>query len=256
MRVIVFDTETIGKVSQDLLNVGYKIIDIDIQKGTYTLLVERDYLVRELINNRVYCINDDFVGEKKYGKFLMALEQKQVIKRNIPQIFTTLTNDLKKYKVLFGYAFNCDFDIDKFVKTANEFEIDNPLENLPIFDIWAYAYQYICETAEYQIWAKENNVLTPTEMYLQTSVEGICKYLYNNLDFVEDHTALSDVQHETNILMECIKRGCDITRPLPKAKRLKSDKVFTKTIVLPNGVSIEFDYKTLYIRGDKTTYKM
>lgn len=256
MRVIVFDTETIGKVSQDLLNIGYKIIDIDIQKGTYTLLVERDYLVRDLINNRVYCINDDFVGAEKYGKFLLALEQKQVIKRNIPQIFTTLSNDLKKYKVLFGYAFNCDFDIDKFVKTAIEFEIGNPLENLPIFDIWAYAYQYICDTAEYQEWAKENNVLTPTEMYLQTSVEGICKYLYNNLDFVEQHTALSDVQHETNILMECVNRGCDITRPLPKAKRLKSDKIFTKTIVLPNGVCIEFDYKTTYIRGDKITYKM
>ena len=52
MNVIIFDTETIGKVSQDLLNVGYKIIDIDIQQALYLMLNERDYLVNDLINNK------------------------------------------------------------------------------------------------------------------------------------------------------------------------------------------------------------
>ena len=66
MKVIVFDTETIGKVSQDLINVGYKIIDINIQQGDGKVLCERDYLVRNLFDNEVYCINDDFVGIEKY----------------------------------------------------------------------------------------------------------------------------------------------------------------------------------------------
>ena len=256
MRIIVFDTETIGKVNQDLLNIGYKIIDINIQNGTYTLLIERDYLVRNLINNKIYCLNDDFVGAEKYGKYLLALENKQVIKRNIKQIFTTLANDIKKYQVIFGYAYNCDFDIDKFNKTASEFEIENPLKNLQVFDIWAYAYEYICNTDNYKQWAQDNNLATESGMYLPTSVEAVCKYLYNNLEFVENHTALSDVQHETNILMECIKRGCDITRPLPRAKKIRSGKVFKKLIILPNGEQMEVEYTSKYERGDKITYKM
>ena len=255
MRVIIFDTETIGKVSQDLINIGYKIIDIDIQKNYYETLCERDYLVTNLINNVVYCINDDFVGTEKYKKFLYAIETKTAIKRSVKQIFTTMKNDIKKYGVLFGYAYNCDFDIDKFEKTSLKMGLENPLKDLKIFDIWAYAYQYICATEEYQSWCKLFEVYTPSELYLPTSVEGVCKYLYEIPSFEEEHTALSDVQHETFILMECVKRGCDITRNLPKAKKIKSDKVFNKTIVLPNGQELEIEYKGVYEKNNKITYK-
>lgn len=256
MNVIVFDTETIGKVSQDLINVGYKIIDINIQKGEYKTLVERDYIMTDLINNSIYCLNDDFVGAKKYGMFIQAIENKKAVKRGIPQVFKTLSNDLKRHKVLFGYAYNCNFDIDKFKRSAEKFNIENPIENLPVFDIWAYAYAYICNTEEYKQWAKENEVFTETEKYISTSVEAVCSHLYNNLDFKEDHTALSDVQHETYILMECIKRGCDITRPMERAKFIPSEKVFKNIITLPDGQRIEFEYTKEYTRGDKTTYTM
>lgn len=256
MNIIIFDTETIGKVSQDLLNVGYKIIDLNMQTEEYEVLCERDYLVRDLINNKVYCINDDFVGFQKYTMYQGLLADGKVIKRNLKQIYTTLLNDIKKHQVIFGYAYNCDFDIDKFNKTSAKFEIENPLKDLPIFDIWAYAYEYICNTDSYKQWAQDNNLTTESGMYLPTSVEAVCKYLYNNLEFVEDHTALSDVQHETNILMECIKRGCDITRTLPRAKKIKSGKVFKKLITLPSGEQMEIEYTSKYERGDKITYKM
>ena len=256
MNVIVFDTETIGMISQDLINVGYKIIDINIQQANYKTLIQRDYIVTNLYNNVVYCMNDAFVGAKKYGLFEKALKEKTAVKRSLPQIFTTLENDLKRYKVLFGYAYNCNFDIDKFVKSAEKYQINNPIENLPVFDIWSYAYAFICDTEEYKQWAKDNNVLTETEKYINTSVESVCKYLYNNLEFAEDHTALSDVQHETNILIECIRRGCDITRPMNRAKYIASDRVFSKTIILPDGEVVQFEYTKDYTRGDRVIYKM
>ena len=56
--------------------------------------------------------------------------------------------------------------------------------------------------------------------------------------------------------MECVKRGCDITRELPKAKFIKSDKVFKKVITLPSGEKVEIEYKNKYEKGDKITYKM
>ena len=256
MNILIFDTETIGKVSQDLINVGYKIVDVNIQAGTFTTLVERDYIVGSLYNNTVYCMNDDFVGATKYGMFTEALESKKAIKRSIKQIFKTLENDLKRHKVLFGYAYNCAFDVDKFKRTSETLGIENPIQNLPIFDIWAYSYAYICNTEDYKQWAKDNAVYTDSEKYIPTSVESVCKYLYKNLDFVEDHTALSDVQHETYILMECVKRGCDITRGMERAKLIPSGKVFNEVLVLPDGQEVSFEYTKAYKRGDKTTYKM
>ena len=253
MKIIVFDTETIGKVNQDLLNVGYKIIDLNIQTAEAKVLCERDYLVRALIDNEVYCINDDFVGMQKYLMYKGLLADGRVIKRNLKQIYTTLLNDIKKHQVLFGYAYNCNFDLDKFKRHCPDGTI-NPFDTIPVFDIWDYAANLICQTEEYKEWALANNQITQTEKYISTSVEAVARYLYNNLDFVEDHTALSDVQHETEILIECVKRGADITRPLKSNHFIKTEKVLTENIVV-DGVETQINYKNKYSRNGKTYYK-
>jgi hypothetical protein len=254
MKIIVFDTETIGKVNQDLLNVGYKIIDLNIQTAEAKVLCERDYLVRSLIDNEVYCINDDFVGMQKYLMYKGLLADGRVIKRNLKQIYITLMNDIKKHSVLFGYAYNCNFDLDKFKKQVPDGTI-NPFDTIPVFDIWDYAIKFICETEEYKEWALADGIITESQKYISTSVESVCKYLYNNLDFTEDHTALSDVQHETNILLECVKRGADITRGLKTSHFIKSDKELTETLVI-NGEEQTITYKNKYSRNGKTYYKM
>lgn len=254
MNVIIFDTETIGKVSQSLLNIGYKIVDIDIQHADGKVLCERDYLVRNLINNEIYCLNDDFVGATKYTIYLGLLADRKIIKRSLKQIYQTLLNDIKKYSVLFGYAYNCNFDLDKFKKQVPDGTI-NPFDTIPVFDIWDYAIKFICDTEDYKEWALADGIITESQKYISTSVESVCKYLYNNPDFIEDHTALSDVQHETNILLECVKRGADITRGLKTSHFIKSDKELTETLVI-NGEEQIITYKNKYTRNGKTYYKM
>lgn len=254
MNIIVFDTETVGMKSQSLLNIGYKICDVNIQNATATTLIERNYLVADLINNRALMINDMFVGAEKYEKMLSMIENGGAIKRNIPQIFTTMANDLARHKVLFGYAYNCAFDVDKFNKTATEYGIENPLENLPIFDIWGYAGEWIINTEDYISWAKTNKMFTDTERYIKTSVESVTAYLEDNLDFVEEHTALSDVQWETKILLECVKRGADITKAVKRCGFIPSHREWTKTIVLPNGDEFEVTYKKMRETEDKIVF--
>lgn len=253
MNIIVFDTETIGKVSQDLINVGYKIGDLNIQTGEMKVLCERDYIITNLINNKIYCINDDFVGLAKYDMYQGLIADGKAIKRSLPQIYKTLANDIAKHNVIFGYAYNCQFDLDKFKKQVPD-GMENPLDKIPVFDIWDYAIQYICETDAYKKWALENNQVTQTEQFISTSVEAVARYLYNNLNFIEDHTALSDVQHETEILIECVKRGADITRALKTNHRIKSDKEL-KEIIVVDGQEFEINYKTKNNRNGKTYYK-
>ena len=253
MKIIVFDTETIGKVNQDLLNVGYKIIDLNIQAADGKVLCERDYLVRSLIDNEVYCINDDYVGAAKYYVYKGLLADGKVIKRNLKQIYITLMNDIKKHNVLFGYAYNCNFDLDKFKRHCPD-GVVNPFDTIPVFDIWDYAVELICQTEDYKEWALANDQITESQRYISTSVEAVARYLYNDLDFIEDHTALSDVQHETEILIECVKRGADITRPLKSSHFIKSNKMLTETIVI-DGTEANIKYINKYSRNGKTYYK-
>ena len=253
MKIIVFDTETIGKVNQDLLNVGYKIIDLNIQAADGKVLCERDYLVRSLIDNEVYCINDDYVGAAKYYVYKGLLADGKIIKRKLKQIYITLMNDIKKHNVLFGYAYNCNFDLDKFKRHCPD-GVVNPFDTIPVFDIWDYAVELICQTEDYKEWALANDQITESQRYISTSVEAVARYLYNDLNFIEDHTALSDVQHETEILIECVKRGADITRPLKSSHFIKSNKVLTETIVI-DGTEANIKYINKYSRNGKTYYK-
>ena len=76
MNIVIFDTETVGVKTQSLLNVGYKICDVNIQNATAETLIERNYLVTDLINNRSLMLNDMFVGAEKYEK--MEAEKKRL----------------------------------------------------------------------------------------------------------------------------------------------------------------------------------
>jgi hypothetical protein len=256
MNILVFDTETLGMKSQDLLNVGYRILDLNPISREVKVLCERDMIDLNLFSavSKLFsykgCLEEDmswilsnnFLSQEKYEKYVNAIAQKKIERHSIRKIFEIMAQDMEKHKVVFGYAYNCTFDIDKFSKTASKYGLENPIERLPIFDIWAYAVNHICRTEDYIKWAKENAIFTASESYISTSVESVVKYLTNNLDFVEEHTALSDTQWETAILLNCLQRGCDITRAELKGSNIDSGKVFQKTIILPNGERVDFEY--------------
>ena len=256
MNIIVFDTETLGMKSQDLLNVGYRVLDLNPITGEVKMLCERDMIDLNLFSavSKLYaykgCLEEDmeiiltnnFLSRAKYEKYVNAINLKKIERHSIRKIFEIMSQDLAKYQVICGYAYNSNFDTDKFNKTAIKFGLVNPIEKLPIFDIWAYAVNHICRTEEYIQWAKDNQIFTASESYISTSVESVVKFLTNNLEFVEDHTALSDTQWETAILLECLRRKCDITRAEQRGSNIESGKVFNKTIVLPTGERLEFEY--------------
>lgn len=210
MNIIVFDTETAGVVTQNLLNVGYTIVDLDIFTATFRTLVKRDYIMRDIWRNTPWMMNDMFVRPEKMAVIANNIKHKGAIERTEKQVFEQIERDIAKYGVQYGYAFNCQFDTDKFAKTAIAYGLRNPLENIKVFDLWGYAYWKICKTEDYISFCNAHNLRTKSGRFIPTSVEGVTKYLNNDADFVEEHTALSDVYWELRILCECVKRGQNI----------------------------------------------
>lgn len=210
MNIIVFDTETAGCKTQSLLNVGYTIVDLDMATFTYRTKVKRDYLMRDIYRNTMWMRNDMFVGDDKLAVMANNVKHKGAIERTEKQVFEQLARDLDRHKVEFGYAYNCQFDTDKFEKTAIAYGLSNPLEKIKVFDLWGFAYWGICMSKEYQDFCLEHGLKTKSGKYFPTSVEGVTAFLNNEPTFKEEHTALSDVYWELRILCECGKRGQNI----------------------------------------------
>ena len=210
MNIIVFDTETAGIKTQSLFNVGYMIVDLNLRTFEYRTKVKRDYVMRDVYNNTMWLRNDMFVGDDKLAVITHNIEHKGAVLRTEKQVFEQLARDIDRYAVEFGYAYNCQFDTDKFAKTAIVYGLANPLEKVKIFDLWGFAYWNICVTKEYQQFCLDNDLKTKSGKYFPTSVEGVTKFLNQDTEFVEEHTALSDVYWELRILCECGKRGQNI----------------------------------------------
>ena len=223
MNIIVFDTETAGVKTQSLLNVGYMIVDLDLTTFTYKTKVKRDYILRDVYRNTMWMRNDMFVGDDKLGVMTHNIEHKGAILRTEKQVFEQMARDLARHTVECGYAYNCQFDIDKCAKTAIAYGLSNPLEGIKIFDLWGFAYWNICLTDEYQDFCRAHSLKTKSGRYFPTSVEGVTAYLNDDPEFTEEHTALSDVYWELRILCECAKRGQNIFKYVTRGGWIRLD---------------------------------
>lgn len=252
MKIIVLDTETIGVRTQDLLNLGYIIADINPSTGAFKVLKKRDYLVGSLYANTDYMINDMLVGAEKYGQYTALLERHEIVRKTQAEMLKMLIKDIERYKIVHLYAYNCAFDKRIIENACAKNALITPCDN--ILDIWSYAKRYICNTPSYIEWAKGKSEFTESGKYISTTVESVTRYLCHNDIFVEDHTALSDTHWELAILSECAKLGCDITEPLAKDGNIKSNQIFRKTMVV-NGETIEFSYTNSITRNGITYYR-
>ena len=210
MNIMVFDTETAGLYTQTLINVGYVIVDLNPTTFKYKILKGRDYLVGEHYRNRLWMLNDKFVKAEKLAKFETNVTNGSAILRTEKQIFEQMARDIDRYDIAYGFAYNSDFDEDKFRRTALALNLPNPLDKIEVVDIWHNAMTYICSCEDYVGFCNEHNLRTPSDKYIPTSVEGVTAFLNDDKNFVEEHTALSDVQWELRILCELGKRGCNI----------------------------------------------
>lgn len=103
-------------------------------------------------------------------------------------IYNTIENKKSNYK-------NPDFT--KAVLEINGFEF-------PIIDIWYEACEKLLNCDKYKNWCIQNKAIG--KRYFKTDAENATRYLLNNLEFNESHTALKDCEIEKDILVKCINR--------------------------------------------------
>lgn len=88
----------------------------------------------------------------------------------------------------------------------------NPVFNLrglerPIIDLWGVACDKLINIDKYRNYCIDNGLFTNSALYFKSSAETSFQYLMKDYGFVEDHTALSDAEIETQILTKALKKG-------------------------------------------------
>jgi hypothetical protein len=79
--------------------------------------------------------------------------------------------------------------------------------NYDIADLWGIACDRLINIDKYRDYCLKNKLLTTSATYFKTSAETTFQYLMRDYDFIEDHTALSDAEIESQILAKALRKG-------------------------------------------------
>lgn len=209
---IVIDTETLGwkyeapELNQKVFDLGYKVIDSnghEYDKGSFIVLEFWEQTIKEqAFYKEKYPFYKKYV-ESGYSKVLPFNE-----------IIEILSHAISVYDVDFLVAYNLGFDDNVIRKThnfLNNKELTNAIELFPTvqkFDLYHMSCQTILNTPKYIGWASENaekgHINTKT-FNVSTGAESCYSYLINEPDYIEQHTALSDVEIECYILVKALE---------------------------------------------------
>lgn len=233
MNIAIVDTETTGVEKPFVYNIGWSIYDTEANEIVYRAeyIVEQVWHNAELFTTAYYAEKRDwYIGQMKARKILM---------KKLGYITQRMYHSFKEFDVQGAYAYNSPFDERVFNYNCDWFKVINPFDSVPWFDIRGYVHKVLAFSPSYQQFCKEHELYTDSGNY-STTAEAVYKYITNNTEFVESHTALADVLIELDILKHCIGMGCEwnteykVYRSIPnKAKKTLVVKTEENQIELP-----------------------
>ena len=90
-----------------------------------------------------------------------------------------------------------DFDPDHFEFRGKTYDL---------FDLWGLSCENLLDNDEYRQFAKDNQMLSASGKYYSTTAEATYRFITNNAEFDESHTALEDTEIESEILAHIFRK--------------------------------------------------
>lgn len=209
---LVFDTETTTLDKEDafgkplIYDIGFAVCD---KKGK--IYESYNYIVRNIYYSNA--MNNAFYGNKRpwYDE---QIEKGNILVRDFGQVLYNLNKVMSRYPNITLSAYNLSFDLRALKATAdltNQKRYKGNIESLfdrdfEIQDIWAMAVESIYLPQKgYKRFIDLNGLYTD-KGNPKSSAEVGYRYMHNDKDFIEDHTALSDVFIEVEILAHALRQ--------------------------------------------------
>lgn len=210
--VIVLDTETapimpmgdiVDAKRMRVYDMGYIVRD----KWSGEVYAERSFVCADTFFNGREYMTSAYYAEKLPQYYAGIATGGEWEPMSFASAFKQFHEDCETWGVSEVWAYNARFDRDALNATCKDVSA-GMLETFTALkwrDIWTYA-QGITGTNRYCEWATAHGYVSDAGIP-KTGVEVLIKYLHDDNDFAERHTALDDARHESNILSLCLARG-------------------------------------------------
>ena len=198
---LIIDTETTNSIEQPLCyDIGYAICD---RQGK--IYLERSYIVSEIFLDNKDLMKSAYYANKIPNYWEDIKSGKRLVK-SIISIRKQIHEDMKKYDIKKVGAYNMGFD-KRALNNTIRYCLKSRLRwffpfGIEYICIWNMACQVVLNQVSYIKFALQNGLVSESNN-IQTSAESCYKFLKNQIDFVESHTGLEDVQIEVEILAKC-----------------------------------------------------
>ena len=207
-NILVLDTETTPNFySPFIYDFGYKIVSPDGKE-----LVKRNWLIVEIFDSKT--LMEKAYYSNKVKDYQAKVENGEIEKITFKKAIKQFVADSKKFKVEIISAYNLAFDMKALNATLKityyEAYETQWLEkflhqkNKKLLCIWNLSCETLLDTDEFREFATKNELVSDKGNYL-SSAEVAYQYITNDLNFVESHTALADVEIEIDILIHILK---------------------------------------------------
>lgn len=199
----IFDTETLGVVRPSIYDIGYTIYNGE------DIILTRSYLVKEIWENKTDM--DSAYYKEKIPKYEELLKDGKTEIKPFIWILRKWYADLFDFEVNNICAYNLGFDLRATKHTLEEIGLSSSIYNFifggkRLIDLWLNSASILFTTADYRDFVDENNHYT--EKGNRKGTAEVCyQFITSDLQFIEDHMALSDSIIETKILHEILKSG-------------------------------------------------
>jgi len=202
-RFAVVDTETIGIENPLVYDFAVSIVD---RNGH----VYEDYnvLIGDVITD-ASLMKDAFYHKKVYTHYIPMLSAGLVKLAHWDTAIAKFRSMLAIHNVGAVCAYNMNFDVGAMWKTHLRF--GNDKNNLTGGEyqrlcLWRFVVDAILSRPKYQKIATELGWFKSSTGNVITNAEKAYAYISGEWGFCEDHTAMSDVRIETEILLACLKQ--------------------------------------------------
>ncbi len=243
MNICVFDTETTSLEKPFCYNIGYVIINTD----NWENLCTRSFIVEQIWHN-LPLFSTAYYAEKR-PIYVAEMRARSTVMDKFGYICQQMTRDFKQYNVEVAFAYNSNFDEKVFNFNCDWFKCNNPFDTIPIKDIRGFAHLFLVDEF-YKSYCERNQFFTEAGHY-STTAEIMYRYISQDNEFIETHTAIDDALIESEILLACVNKGADLNNNYSALRSIEREQ--EKTLhIKTSQMDYFFDYRKIKINKDKT----
>lgn len=200
-RIAIVDTETLGVDKPLVYDFAVTIAD---KKGN--VYAQKNWIVKEVFEQKDRMQSAYYAC--KLPKYDVMIAEGTAIVTPWKQVKEEFNAMLEEFDVKVLSAYNLGFDKRAITYTNKSLGEQGKFLNrvVELWDIWGIASQTIMQHKTFHKIALKENWYTEKGNVL-SNAEVAYRYITNELDFIESHTALHDTEIEKDILVRCLQQN-------------------------------------------------